>query len=112
MATPTGHEDVPRLREGYFAAYAGAYDRVQTVHIEMYEFYHELALDFVPFHLANEFRILELGCGTGGKPVSGLSITSGTSGRNISSPRGSDARRPRQVGFQSLRSGGSAAQGA
>ena len=49
MAPPTGPEDVPRLREGYFTAYAGDYDRVQPVHIEMYGFYYELALDFVPF---------------------------------------------------------------
>ena len=31
----------------------------------MYQFYHQLALDMVPFDTEDEFRILELGCGTG-----------------------------------------------
>src|SRR6266508_411079 len=31
----------------------------------MYRFYHNLALDFVPFQPDDEFRMLELGCGTG-----------------------------------------------
>ena len=48
-----------------FAARAEDYDRLQPVRIEMYEFYHDLALDFVPFDTETEFRILDLGCGTG-----------------------------------------------
>jgi SAM-dependent methyltransferase len=49
-----------------WATYTGeAYDRLQPLRIEMYKFYHELALDFVPFAQQSEFRMLELGCGTG-----------------------------------------------
>lgn len=48
-----------------FAARAADYDRLQPVRIEMYEFYHDLALDFVPFDLGTHFRMLDLGCGTG-----------------------------------------------
>ena len=48
-----------------FAARAADYDRLQPVRIEMYEFYHGLALDFVPFDTGTEFRMLDLGCGTG-----------------------------------------------
>ena len=33
----------------YFDQYARDYDRVQPVKIEMYRFYHQLALDLVPF---------------------------------------------------------------
>ena len=31
----------------------------------MHQFYHQLALDMVPFDTEDEFRVLELGCGTG-----------------------------------------------
>ena len=48
-----------------FSARAADYDRLQPVRIEMYEFYHGLALDFVPFDTGTEFRVLDLGCGTG-----------------------------------------------
>jgi len=48
-----------------FATFAEDYDRLQPLRIEMYQFYHELALDFVPFDVKDEFRMLELGCGTG-----------------------------------------------
>lgn len=48
-----------------FAERAAAYDRLQPVRIEMYEFYHGLALDFIPFDTLTEFRLLDLGCGTG-----------------------------------------------
>ena len=48
-----------------FAARAADYDRLQPVRIEMYEFYHRLAVDFVPFDTGTEFRMLDLGCGTG-----------------------------------------------
>ncbi|MDE3001570.1 MAG: class I SAM-dependent methyltransferase [Gemmatimonadota bacterium] len=52
-------------QSGQFAARAADYDRLQPVRIEMYEFYHGLAVDFVPFDTGTEFRILDLGCGTG-----------------------------------------------
>jgi len=48
-----------------FTTFAEDYDRLQPLRIEMYQFYHELALDFVPFQSQDEFRMLELGCGTG-----------------------------------------------
>ena len=48
-----------------FSTYAQDYDRLQPLRIEMYQFYHELALDMVPFSTEDEFRMLELGCGTG-----------------------------------------------
>ena len=32
-----------------FATFAEDYDRLQPLRIEMYQFYHDLALDFVPF---------------------------------------------------------------
>jgi ubiquinone/menaquinone biosynthesis C-methylase UbiE len=48
-----------------FATFAEDYDRLQPLRIEMYQFYHELALDFMPFDVQDEFRMLELGCGTG-----------------------------------------------
>ena len=48
-----------------FSTYAQHYDRLQPIRIEMYRFYHELALDFMPFGAIDEFRLLELGCGTG-----------------------------------------------
>lgn len=54
-----------RSQSAQFAARAEAYDRLQPVRIEMYEFYHGLALDFVPFDIGTEFRMLDLGCGTG-----------------------------------------------
>lgn len=52
-------------RSAQFSARAGDYDRLQPVRIEMYEFYHDLALDFVPFDSGSQFRMLDLGCGTG-----------------------------------------------
>jgi ubiquinone/menaquinone biosynthesis C-methylase UbiE len=48
-----------------FSTIAENYDRLQPLRIEMYQLYHELALDFVPFEVQDEFRMLELGCGTG-----------------------------------------------
>ena len=48
-----------------FSSRAKAYDQLQPLRIEMYEFYHQLALDFLPFALEGQFRLLELGCGTG-----------------------------------------------
>ena len=48
-----------------FSTYAQDYDRLQPLRVEMYQFYHELALDMVPFDTEDEFRVLELGCGTG-----------------------------------------------
>ncbi len=49
----------------YFEQYASDYDRVQPVKIEMYDFYHRLALDLVPFDTDEPFRFADLGCGTG-----------------------------------------------
>ncbi len=49
----------------YFGQHARDYDRLQPLRIEMYELYHDLALDFVPFDNNAEFRMLDLGCGTG-----------------------------------------------
>ncbi len=54
-----------KSRSAQFALRAGDYDRLQPVRIEMYEFYHSLALDFMPFETGEEFRMLDLGCGTG-----------------------------------------------
>lgn len=48
-----------------FSTYAQDYDRLQPLRVEMYQFYHELALDMVPFDTEDAFRVLELGCGTG-----------------------------------------------
>ncbi len=50
---------------GYFDKYAADYDRIQPVKIEMYRFYHELALSLVPFERDEAFRIADIGCGTG-----------------------------------------------
>ncbi len=43
-----------------FSAYVQGYDQLQPLRVEMYEFYHELALDMVPFDTEDEFRMLEL----------------------------------------------------
>ncbi len=51
--------------DGYFDRYAAEYDRMQPIAIEMYRFYHSLALDLVPFETRQSFRFLDLGCGTG-----------------------------------------------
>lgn len=48
-----------------FSTRAENYDRLQPIRLEMYDFYHNLALDFVPFDTQTEFRMLDLGCGTG-----------------------------------------------
>jgi tRNA (cmo5U34)-methyltransferase len=49
----------------FYDAFSGEeYDRLQPLRIEMYRFYHELALDFVPFETDETFRILDLGPGT------------------------------------------------
>ena len=50
---------------GYFDKYAADYDRIQPVKIEMYRFYHELALDLIPFEPEDTFSVVDLGCGTG-----------------------------------------------
>lgn len=50
---------------GYFDRFAKDYDRIQPVKIEMYRFYHQLALDLVPFEPDSSFRVADLGCGTG-----------------------------------------------
>lgn len=48
-----------------YSAYTGAeYDRLQPIKIEHYDYYHELALDFVPFDESDGFRMLDLGPGT------------------------------------------------
>ncbi len=49
----------------FFDQYARDYDRIQPVKIEMYRFYHQLALDLVPFEQDQPFRFADLGCGTG-----------------------------------------------
>ena len=49
----------------YFDSYASLYDQLQPVLIENYRTYNSLALDFVPGGVDSEFRILDLGCGTG-----------------------------------------------
>lgn len=49
----------------YFDQYAQDYDRIQPVKIEMYGFYHQLALDLVPFAPDQPFLFADLGCGTG-----------------------------------------------
>ncbi len=49
----------------YFDQYAHDYDRIQPVKIEMYRFYHELALDLVPYSSDQPFRFADLGSGTG-----------------------------------------------
>lgn len=47
-----------------FSERAESYDRLQPVRLEMYNFYHTLALDFMPFETQDKFRMLDLGCGT------------------------------------------------
>lgn len=54
-----------QLNSTLFSTYAQDYDQLQPLRVEMYQFYHELALDMVPFDAEDEFRVLELGCGTG-----------------------------------------------
>lgn len=54
-----------QLNSTLFSTYAQDYDQLQPLRVEMYQFYHELALDMVPFNTEDAFRILELGCGTG-----------------------------------------------
>ena len=54
-----------RMKSALFSTYAQDYDRLQPLRVEMYQFYHELALDMVPFDTEDTFRMLELGCGTG-----------------------------------------------
>lgn len=54
-----------QLNSTLFSTYTQDYDRLQPLRVEMYQFYHELALDMVPFDTEDEFRVLELGCGTG-----------------------------------------------
>ncbi len=49
----------------FHSRYAETFDRLQPLKIEMYRFYHELALDFLPFEASQGFRMLDLGCGTG-----------------------------------------------
>lgn len=49
----------------YFDQYARDYDRIQPVKIEMYRFYHQLALDLIPFERDQAFKFADLGCGTG-----------------------------------------------
>lgn len=54
------------MNSGVFSQFSGEeYDRLQPVRIETYEFYHGLALDFMPFEKGDGFRFLDLGCGTG-----------------------------------------------
>ena len=48
-----------------FSTRAENYDRLQPIRIEMFDFYHSLAMDFIPFDGQTEFRMLDLGCGTG-----------------------------------------------
>lgn len=52
------------IQEDQFAKRAKDYDRLQPVRLEMYHFYHQLALDFIPFDTQEAFRMLDLGCGT------------------------------------------------
>ncbi|MCE2441498.1 MAG: class I SAM-dependent methyltransferase [Candidatus Latescibacteria bacterium] len=59
------HQRNRKSRSVQFASRAVDYHRLQPVRIEMYEFYHDLALEFVPFGTWEEFRMLDLGCGTG-----------------------------------------------
>ena len=51
--------------ETLFFTYAQDYDRLQPLQVEMYQFYHELAVDMIPFDTEDEFQMLELGCGPG-----------------------------------------------
>jgi cyclopropane fatty-acyl-phospholipid synthase-like methyltransferase len=53
------------MANDYYFRYADTFDRLQPLKIEMYEFYHEHALDFLPFEVHQGFRLLDLGSGTG-----------------------------------------------
>jgi SAM-dependent methyltransferase len=53
------------MANDYYSKYADTFDRLQPLKIEMYRFYHELALDFLPFKVHQGFRMLDLGSGTG-----------------------------------------------
>ena len=54
-----------KSQSNHFSTRAKNYDRLQPVRVEMYDFYHQLALDFMPFDTQDDFRMLDLGCGTG-----------------------------------------------
>ena len=51
-------------QNNHFSKRAESYDRLQPVRLEMYTFYHQLALDFMPYDTQDTFRMLDLGCGT------------------------------------------------
>ncbi len=53
------------MTSDFHSRYADTFDRLQPLKIEMYRFYFDLALDFLPFGAHQDFRLLDLGCGTG-----------------------------------------------
>ncbi|MCX8213010.1 MAG: hypothetical protein OTJ97_00620 [SAR202 cluster bacterium] len=53
------------MANDYYSRYADTFGRLQPLKIEMYEFYHEHALNFLPFEVHQGFRLLDLGSGTG-----------------------------------------------
>lgn len=53
-----------KYQSNHFSTRAEDYDRLQPIRLEMYNFYHRLALDFIPFDTQDAFRMLDLGCGT------------------------------------------------
>ncbi len=65
MAEMMNNQKNQKSQSVQFSTRAEAYDRLQPVRIEMFEFYHSLAMDFIPFDDQTEFRMLDLGCGTG-----------------------------------------------
>ena len=65
MAEMMNNQKNQKSQSVQFSTRAEDYDRLQPIRIEMFEFYHNLALDFIPFDDQAEFRMLDLGCGTG-----------------------------------------------
>jgi hypothetical protein len=52
------------LSNNFFDRYSrDEYDRSQPIRVEHYDFYHDLAFDFLPFETDGDFRFLDLGDG-------------------------------------------------
>ncbi|HAA76105.1 TPA: hypothetical protein DCE37_13400 [Candidatus Latescibacteria bacterium] len=53
------------MSPSFYGRYHGEqFDKAQPIRGEHYDFYHELAFDFLLFTPDDQFRVLDLGCGT------------------------------------------------